>query len=122
MTKTAGSLCALKWLARALSVAAVGAIVLFAFGEGAHLSRLTASELVLFLFFPLGVCLGMVVAWRWEGAGSGITIASLAAFYAAHRLVSPGFPRGFAFAALASPAFLFLLHWLLKRTSQPQPN
>ncbi len=120
MTNTAGSLLALKWLARVLSIAAVGVVLLFAFGEGAglsQLSKLSANELVLFLFFPLGICLGMLVAWRWEGVGAGITIASLAGFYAAHRIISSGFPKGFAFVALAAPGFLFLLHWLLKRNS-----
>ncbi|MGB8266460.1 MAG: hypothetical protein WCE44_09080 [Candidatus Velthaea sp.] len=120
MTNTGGSLLALQWLARALSLAAVGVVLSFAIGGGSfsQLSRFTASELVLFAFFPLGVCLGMVVAWRWEGVGAAITIASLGAFYAAHRLLSPGFPRGFAFVALAAPGLLFLLHWLLKRSSQ----
>jgi hypothetical protein len=117
MTNVAGSLFALKWLARALSVAAIGVLLVFALGEAPHVSTLTGSELVLFLFFPLGVCLGMAVAWRWEGVGAAITLASLAGFYAAHRLISPGFPRGFAFVALAAPSFLFLLHWLLKRAS-----
>jgi hypothetical protein len=100
-----------------LSILAIGIVLLFAFGEGLNLSQFTARELVLFVFFPLGVCLGMVVAWRWEGLGGGITMASLAAFYLVNRLLSSSFPRGLAFVALAAPGLLFLLCWLWTRFS-----
>jgi hypothetical protein len=113
-------LCALRWSARVLGTLAMGVVLLFAFGEGLNLSHFTARELVLFLFFPLGVCLGLALAWRWEGLGGGIAIASIAAFYLVHRLTSSGFPRGFAFAAFAAPGFLFLLCWLWTRlTAKP---
>ena len=82
---------------------------MFAFGEGLNLSHFTVRELLLFVFFPLGFCVGMVVAWWREGLGGGITVGSLAAFYLADRLVSSSYPRGWAFAALALPGFLFLL-------------
>ena len=117
MTNRSVSLCALRWSARVWSVLAIGIVLLFAFGEGLNLSKFTARELVLFVFFPLGVCLGMVVAWRWEGVGGGITMASLAAFYLVNRLSSSSFPRGYAFVAFAAPGFLFLLCWLWTRFS-----
>ena len=88
---------------------------MFVFGEGLNLFHLTLHELVLFLFFPLGVGLGMIIAWRWEGLGGGITVGSLAAFYLVHRLLSSGFPKGFGFVAMAFPGFLFLLCWLWAR-------
>lgn len=58
----------------------VGVVHLFAFGEGLKSSHVTAPESVLFLFFPIGVCLGMALAWRWEGLGGGVTVANLATF------------------------------------------
>jgi hypothetical protein len=109
VTTQSVSLCVLRWSARVLSIFAVGAVLLFAFGEGLNLSHFTPRELVLFLFFPLGVCLGMILAWRWEGLGGAITVVSLAAFYLADRLMSSSFPRGIALAVLASPGFLFVL-------------
>lgn len=115
LTNKSVSLCALRWSARASSILAIGIVLMFAFGEGLNLSRFTNRELVLFVFFPLGVCLGMVVAWRWEGLGGGITTSSLAAFYLVHRLSSSGFPRGFALAVLSAPGLLFLLCWLWTR-------
>ena len=120
MTNRSVSLCALRWSARVLSVLAIGVLLVFAFGEGLNLSQFTARELVLFVFFPLGVCLGMAVAWRWEGVGGGLTVASLAAFYLVNRLSSSHFPRGFAFVAFAAPGFLFLVCWLWTRFSAKQ--
>jgi len=120
MTKVALSLGVVRWSARILSVLSVGIVLLFAFGEGMNLLHFTALEVALFVFFPLGVCLGMIVAWRWEGLGGSITVGSLAAFYLVHRLSSPSFPRGFAFVALAAPGFLFLLCGLLTRSRTKQ--
>jgi len=120
MTNLLFSLCALRWSARVLSILAVGVVLLFAFGEGLNLSNFTARELVLFVFFPLGVCLGMAVAWRWEGLGGGITVASLVSFYLVHHLMSSRFPRGFAFVVLAAPGFLFLMWWLFSRLATKQ--
>ena len=117
MTNQLISLCALRWSARVLSILAVGVVLLFAFGEGLNLSHFSARELVLFLFFPIGVCLGMALAWRWEGLGGGVAVASLAAFYLVERLTSSSFPRGFALVALAAPGFLFLVCWLWTRST-----
>jgi hypothetical protein len=105
----------LRWSARVLSILAVGILLVFAFGEGLNLSHFTARELLLFVFFPLGFCVGMAVAWWREGLGGGITVGSLAAFYLVDRLVSSSFPRGWVFVALAVPGFLFLLCRLLTR-------
>jgi hypothetical protein len=112
----------LRWSARVLSILAVGIVLMFAFGEGLNLAHFTGRELLLFVFFPLGVCVGMVVAWWREGLGGGITVASLAAFYLVHRLLSSSFPRGFAFAAFAVPGFLFLLCWLWTRSTTKHPG
>jgi len=120
MTNQLVLLSVLRWSARVLSILSVGVVLLFAFGEGLNLSYFTARELVLFAFFPIGVCLGMALAWRWEGLGGGITVASLAAFYLVQRLTSSSFPRGFAFAVLAAPGFLFLLCWLWARSTKKQ--
>ena len=117
MANGAVSLRILRWLARGWSVLAVGLILLFAVGEGMNLLLFTARELLLFVFFPLGVCLGMVVAWRWEGLGGGITVASLIAFYLVHFRQSSQFPRGLAFVTVAAPGFLFLLSWLWTRSA-----
>lgn len=111
---------ALRWSARVLSILAVSVVLVCAFGEGSNLSHFTARELVLFVFFPVGVCLGMALAWRWEGLGGTITVASLVAFYLVDWLMSSSFPRGFALVALAAPGILFLLCWLWTRSTPKQ--
>jgi hypothetical protein len=108
----------LRWLARAFSILSVAILFVFAFGEGLHLWRFTPGELLLFVFFPLGFCVGMVVAWWREALGGGITVASLAAFYLLNRCLSGSFPRGFAFAALALPGLLFLVCGLWTRSTK----
>lgn len=103
----------LQWLARGLGVASVLTLLLFFIGEGFNPAALRLNEWVLMIFFPLGVIAGMVIAWWREGLGGGITIASLVAFYVAHLLLSGGLPRGWAFAAFASPGVLFLAYRLV---------
>ena len=64
--KAPASLRILRWTARVWSLVSLGVVVLFAVGEGMNLARFTPGELVMFLCFPLGVMLGMALAW---GAG-----------------------------------------------------
>lgn len=109
-------LLALRWTARILSILSLGVVLLFAFGERLHLWNFSPHELTLFVFFPVGVCLGILAAWKWEILGGAITLASLTVFYLLHNLLSGGFPGGFAFIALAVPGFLFLLCGLLTKT------
>lgn len=111
------TVCVVRWTARIWSVLALGVLLLFAFGEGLNLAHFNARELVLFLFFPLGVFLGMALAWRWEGLGGSLAVASLVAFCLVNRIFSSSFPRGFAFVALAAPGFLFLLCAILARAN-----
>lgn len=108
----------LRWLARGLSILTVAILIAFAVGEGLNLSRFTARELLLFAFFPVGLCMGLVVAWWREALGGGITVASLAVFYLADFIMSSSFPRGIAFATLAIPGFLFLLSGLCSRAKK----
>ena len=109
------SLRSLRWTARVFSILYVGTFLIFAFGGGVSLSAFTGRELLLFLFFPLGVCFGTALGWWREGLGGGIALGSVVAFYLAHYLLSQRFPRGFALLLLALPGFLFLVCWLWTR-------
>lgn len=110
--KGALSIQTLCWSARILSILSIGTVLLFAFGEGFNPFHFSSRELILSLFFPLGVCLGMALAWRWEGIGGFITLVSLLLFYLVNRILSPRFP-GPALVVFAAPGFLFLLYWLM---------
>jgi len=68
-----------------------------------------------FCFF--GLMLGSILAWRWEGLGGGIAIASFAIFYMTWWLTGR-FPSGPFFALIAAPGLLFLVCWLRTRRGQ----
>lgn len=108
-----------RWMARAWSIASVGFILLMFIGsglaEGFNPAQFAFRDWVGLFFFPFGVGLGMIVAWRREGLGGAITVGSLLAFYAALRVMDGRFPRGPYFALVAAPGVLFLVCWLLSR-------
>jgi hypothetical protein len=99
----------LRWTARVLSLLALGVVATFVMAEGPPFWRFAPRELMLFVCFPLGVCAGLALAWKWEGIGGSLTVASFASFYLVHWLWSHRFPSGIAFFVLALPGFLFLL-------------
>ncbi len=109
-----------RWIARILSILVIGIILLFFVGEAdfSQPVNLSLKEGIGLLFFPLGVLVGMVVAWRWEGIGAAITVGSLAAFYLSHLLLWHDFPSGPYFALFASPGAIFGIAWLLSRPRQ----
>jgi hypothetical protein len=55
----------------------------------------------------------MILAWRWEAVGGGMTVGSMLAFYALLRVIDGRFPRGPYFALVAAPGALFLLSWVI---------
>jgi hypothetical protein len=111
----------IRWVARILSIASIGVMLLFFIGEAdfSQPVRLTPQEWIGVLFFPVGIVVGMIVAWRWEGIGSGIALGSLLAFYLFELVVSGDLPDGPFFVLFSSPAILFGASWLLRRLSSP---
>lgn len=106
-----------RWTARFWSVATIAFVIAFIIGEGIHPSAL--HEWIGLLFFPFGVCAGMLIAWRSEGAGGIVTVASLLAFYAVSIVTIGTVPTGWAFLVFAAPGFLFLLAWALSPPRAP---
>ena len=106
---------ALRWTARVWAVASVLLVVAFIIGEGFNPSQIRAAEWLGFLFFPTGICAGMILAWWKEGLGGAITVGSLVIFYGIHFATAGALPRGSAWWVLAAPGFLFLLCWRRSR-------
>ena len=98
----------LRWIARLLGLVSVGIMLTFMIGEGFNPLHFTPREWALCLCFPIGLLAGLLLAWRWELAGGLVAVLSLLTFYALHFAFSGGLPRGWAFLALAAPAFLSL--------------
>ena len=105
-------LAVIELLARIGSIASITLLILLFWGEAHHPSEISSNEWAGLLFFPLGVTIGMIVAWWKEGLGSAVTLMSLLAFYLVYGYLLRNHIGGWAFIAFASPGFLFLLHWL----------
>lgn len=104
-----------RWLARLTSVLSIGTLGLFLFGEPFNAAGITAREWIGLAFFPVGVAVGMIVAWWKEGLGAAISLVSLLAFYAVYGWLLGSQVKGPWFVVFASPALLFLLTWLLSK-------
>lgn len=97
-----------RWLARALSLGSVGFVLLFAVADLPSLSALTPRELLLFALFPVGMCLGLIIAWWRERFGGGFAVLCVAAFYLVHYLSVHRLPKGPWLLVLPLPGLLFL--------------
>jgi hypothetical protein len=103
-----------RWAARIGSLASLTVIFLLAGGPS---GRPTPTEAIGLLLFPVGVVVGIVVAWWWrEGVGGAISVLSLAAFYGWMTILDGTPPGGPYFVLLAAPGFLFLVSRLLNRS------
>jgi hypothetical protein len=108
------------WIARVWSLVNIVLVLLFIFvGQD---NPASPTEWIGFLFFPGGVCIGMIVAWWEEGIGGGITVGSLSGYYIYHFATASAFPTGFAWPVFAAPGFLFLLDWYRSRKVPTQKN
>jgi hypothetical protein len=108
---------AVRWAARAWSVASLLFLSAFILGTAEPAKWPTAVEWIGLACFPVGVIVGLLVAWRKELLGGGIAVLSLAGFYAWHFVVSGKLPGGPWFALIAAPGLLFLLAGLLSRST-----
>ena len=59
--------------------------------------------------------IGLIIAWWKEGAGAGVTLLSLLAFYGVYGLLLGNHLGGW-FIAFAAPAFLFLLYSIILKS------
>ena len=116
-------LAVIELLARVGSIASITLLFLLFKGEALNPSEISSNEWAGLLFFPIGVAVGMIAAWRNERLGSVITLLSLLLFYLVYGYLLRNHIGGWAFIAFASPGFLFLLHWLcaplVKSTAPP---
>ena len=108
----------LRWIARILSIISIGFVLLFLVGEilpPDTQAVFKVRDVVAMVFFPIGVCIGLGLAWRRELQGGTIAIGCVAAFYLILFLFDGRFPRGPYFFLLASPGLLFVAVWGVER-------
>jgi hypothetical protein len=109
----------LRWIARIWSIASIAflsfMLIASIVGAGEENGGFASSrEVVQFLFFPLGILIGMIIAWKWEGLGGIITTGSIIVFH----VFRPDLIFEGMFDVLAVPGLLFLACWLLSRGQQ----
>ena len=105
----------IRWIARIASIGSLLLLAAFAFGPHER-GHATAQEWVGLAFFPIGVALGMLVAWRYEMTGALLSIGSLGAFYLIYGWwIRGAVPKGPYFLLFTAPAVLFLIAALLSR-------
>lgn len=108
----------IKFLARLGSITSIVLLLLLFQAEALNPSEVPPRHWFALIFFPIGVIIGMIIAWWKEALGISVTLGSLLAFYFVYGYLLRYHVGGWAFVVLASPAFLFLLHWLLQQAEQ----
>lgn len=99
----------LRWAARLWSTASILIFVLLCIGEGIYFTK--PMEWLGFLFYPIGISVGMILAWWMEGLGGSITVGSLIVFYIIYYATAGTLPKGWGWLILSVPGFLFLVCW-----------
>ncbi|HEY60461.1 MAG TPA: hypothetical protein G4N92_07255 [Anaerolineae bacterium] len=107
----------MRWIARIWSIASILFILVMFIGSlfSGDSSIFSLRDVIGLFFFPIGVFVGLVLAWRWEGIGGVITVASFFAFYLTLWSFDGRLPRGPYFALTAAPGLLFLVNWCLTK-------
>ncbi len=104
-----------RWLARLTSLVSIGTIVLFLLAEPFNPANVRPRDWVGLVCFPIGVMMGLMIAWWKEGLGAVISLASLLAFYTIFGWLMGSRVGGPWFVIFTSPAFLFLVAWFLSK-------
>ena len=114
------------WIAR---ISSLGSIAFLLFMVGGHLfgsepssGTPTFGEMIALSFFPLGVIIGLITAWKWDGLGGMIAVGSIISFHLTMFILheKPSFDP--LIDALAAPGLLFLLSWFLSSQSDAHPT
>ena len=115
-SRSTGTRSVMRWVARGWSLLSLGFVAPIVIGEAIRPTAtvpVTLRDLIGLSLFPFATCLGMLLAWRWEGLGGAITLGSLVAFYVFMFVMDGRFPGGPFFALVAAPGALFLASWAI---------
>jgi hypothetical protein len=106
---------AIQWVARVLTIVMVSGFALIGLSELARGGApvYTPRDAFWFALFPIGVCVGYLIAWRREFPGAMVSVACLALLYAGGALVGQRPPAVPFLWPFGGPALLFLCHWAL---------
>ena len=113
----------IRWIAKASASVSIAFLLYMTAGlffGSAGLKIEGFKDILTLAFFPTGFLVGLALALKWAGTGGLVTVGSFVALI----ILKPGQVFEPWIIALASPAILFLICWLLintqKRTSPAQ--
>jgi len=108
-----------RWIARVWSILSILTVLFFAVNELLPSSGPppTLQEWLGLTLFPIGVSVGLVMAWYREELGGILALGCLIAFYVWNLLRSGHLPQGPFFFLMAAPGLLFLIAGFLSRRS-----
>ena len=102
-----------RWIARALGTLVVLLIVLIAAGEGLpEVAGLSLREKLLFLALAM-ILVGLIAAWKWEGAGSALILGGFTAF----AVVDRSLPLNLVFSSVLFTGIMYFFCWWSTRQS-----
>jgi len=108
----------IRWIARIWSIASIAFLLFMVIGHlfGSEQSNPpTFGEMVGLFFFPLGVFIGLIIAWKWEGLGGMIAIGSIICFHVTMLITGGSLDINPFIDGVAASGLLFLVCWLLSR-------
>ena len=118
MEKTNRNLLIIRWTARIIALFFILIMLLIFFGQILEGGGPQIDAWIGILFMPIGVVVGLILAWKWEGLGGIVTLLSLVCFHL-FLVVQEGVFRFFLFPYLIIvPAILFIAYWYLTRPSK----
>jgi len=104
-----------RWAARALGTFIAGMLLLFMIGEHYNPFVMQLREALHTLFMPVGVVVGLLLAWRWERLGGVVATVGRVGWYIFETVVSGRLLTAWYFALIALTGLLFLLAALLRQ-------
>jgi|SRR5688572_17519301 len=109
----------LRWTARIFAAACLAILFLFIFSESSDWSKVSAAEMIGMLFFPVGLIIGLILAWHRELPGGAIAFGSVIIFYFVYGLLLAGSLRqSWWFIFFAIPGALFLAYGIASASGQ----
>ena len=80
----------------------------------------STQEVLMFICFPITTCIGLFMAFRWEGLGGLVATLSLLGL----GFLDPDVFLGSSpfFIIFSIPGMLFILYWVLERLSPTQES
>lgn len=109
----------IRWIARSWSILSIAFLLLMFIGEtfftSGESNPITFRDMVGLIFFPFGLCIGLIIAWKWEELGGMIAIGSTIGFHVTMLISSGSLDINPFIEGTAAPGLLFLICWLLSR-------